>query len=128
MRSSGNNWDDAAVDHTLASSFTFRGSLGQQTSDDSGWRSGASGPLPGEQLAGDRIELADVCQRNDRSQVPTVDGARTWSNSLGQGGRAQHVAVVDAIAAGEHAANDGQRLRPTVGRTRPLTQVNAARR
>lgn len=33
-----NNWDDAAVDHTLAPGFTFRGSLGQQTSGPSGWR------------------------------------------------------------------------------------------
>jgi predicted ester cyclase len=33
-----NNWDDAGVDHTLASSFTFRGSLGQQTTGRNGWR------------------------------------------------------------------------------------------
>jgi SnoaL-like domain len=33
-----NNWDDAAVDYTLAPGFTFRGSLGQQTTGRSGWR------------------------------------------------------------------------------------------
>jgi predicted ester cyclase len=33
-----NKWDDAAVDHTLAPSFTFRGSLGQQMIGRSGWR------------------------------------------------------------------------------------------
>ncbi|GAA1806696.1 ester cyclase [Planosporangium flavigriseum] len=33
-----NNWDDSAVEHTLASDFSFRGSLGQQTTGRSGWR------------------------------------------------------------------------------------------
>jgi predicted ester cyclase len=33
-----NNWDDAAVDDTLAPGFTFRGSLGRQTTGRSGWR------------------------------------------------------------------------------------------
>jgi steroid delta-isomerase-like uncharacterized protein len=33
-----NNWDDAAVDGTLSPGFTFRGSLGQQTSGRQGWR------------------------------------------------------------------------------------------
>ncbi len=36
----------------------------------------ACGPQALEELAGDRVELADVCQRNDRSQVPRVEGAR----------------------------------------------------
>jgi steroid delta-isomerase-like uncharacterized protein len=33
-----NRWDDAAVDHTLAEGFTFRGSLGVQTTGREGWR------------------------------------------------------------------------------------------
>jgi steroid delta-isomerase-like uncharacterized protein len=33
-----NAWDDAAVESTLAEDFTFRGSLGQQTSGRDGWR------------------------------------------------------------------------------------------
>ncbi len=33
-----NAWDDAAVEGALAEGFTFRGSLGQQTSGRDGWR------------------------------------------------------------------------------------------
>jgi predicted ester cyclase len=33
-----NGWDDAAVDRTLAPGFTFRGSLGQETTGRDGWR------------------------------------------------------------------------------------------
>lgn len=33
-----NNWDDAAVEYTLAPRFIFRGSLGEQTTNRSGWR------------------------------------------------------------------------------------------
>jgi predicted ester cyclase len=33
-----NRWNDAAVDDTLSPNFTFRGSLGQETSGRSGWR------------------------------------------------------------------------------------------
>lgn len=33
-----NNWDDQSVDRTLATTFTFRGSLGQETSGRDGWR------------------------------------------------------------------------------------------
>jgi predicted ester cyclase len=33
-----NRWNDAAVDDTLGPDFTFRGSLGQETSGRQGWR------------------------------------------------------------------------------------------
>lgn len=33
-----NQWNDAAVEGTLSPSFTFRGSLGQETSGRQGWR------------------------------------------------------------------------------------------
>jgi predicted ester cyclase len=33
-----NKWDDAAVDDTLSPTFTFRGSLGQETSGRQEWR------------------------------------------------------------------------------------------
>ena len=33
-----NRWNDSAVEDTLSPGFTFRGSLGQQTSDRPGWR------------------------------------------------------------------------------------------
>jgi predicted ester cyclase len=33
-----NRWDDAAVENTLSPGFTFRGSLGQETSGRDGWR------------------------------------------------------------------------------------------
>ena len=33
-----NRWDDSAVDAVLSPGFTFRGSLGQETSDRQGWR------------------------------------------------------------------------------------------
>jgi len=33
-----NRWDDPAVEHTLAEDFTFRGSLGNQTTGREGWR------------------------------------------------------------------------------------------
>ena len=33
-----NRWDDSAVEDTLSPGFTFRGSLGQETSQRQGWR------------------------------------------------------------------------------------------
>jgi predicted ester cyclase len=33
-----NRWDDSAVEETLSPGFTFRGSLGQETSERQGWR------------------------------------------------------------------------------------------
>jgi hypothetical protein len=33
-----NRWNDFAVEDTLSPGFTFRGSLGQETSDRQGWR------------------------------------------------------------------------------------------
>ena len=33
-----NRWNDSAVEDTLSPGFTFRGSLGQETSDRQGWR------------------------------------------------------------------------------------------
>jgi steroid delta-isomerase-like uncharacterized protein len=33
-----NRWDDSAVEYTLAEGFTFRGSLGVQTTGRAGWR------------------------------------------------------------------------------------------
>lgn len=33
-----NSWNDSAVDDTLSPGFTFRGSLGQETSGRDGWR------------------------------------------------------------------------------------------
>ena len=33
-----NRWNDSAVEDTLSPGFTFRGSLGQQTSERQGWR------------------------------------------------------------------------------------------
>ncbi len=33
-----NTWDDSAVDGTLDAAFTFRGSLGQETTGRDGWR------------------------------------------------------------------------------------------
>ena len=65
--------------------------------------------------------------RKLRRKVPRVDGALTVPPQ-GAGGPAgaQHVGVVDAVAAGQRRRHQRQQLVPRVGSTRRISQVNVA--
>ncbi len=58
-------------------------------------------------------------------KVPGVDGALTTQPSAGRPAGAQHVGVVDAVAASQRRRNQGHHLVAGVGSARRVAQVEA---
>ena len=87
--------------------------------------SGPSRPGPGQQLAADPIQLADVAPPEAAQEGPqggwrldyAADGA---SRPAG----AQHVGVVNAVAASQRGCHQGQHLVSRIRTTRRISQVN----
>jgi hypothetical protein len=82
-------------------------------------------PCPGQQLAGDPVELADVAE-GERAQPGPDRGRRhhaVTQHALGRPG-AQQLGVVDAVTAGEHGVDQGEQLASRTGRARPVTQID----
>ena len=90
-------------------------------------RSGTGGPRQGQQLPAHPIQLADVAPPEAAQEGPQ-GGRRLDHAADGASGpaRAQHVGVVDAVAARQRRGHQGQHLVASVGSARGAAQVNVA--
>jgi hypothetical protein len=87
--------------------------------------SGARCPGPGERVFGDPVELADMAEGERAQERPQRTGRHHPVAEHGCGGPgAQHVGVVDAVAAGHQRMHQGQQLAAGPVCTGPLTKVD----
>ena len=77
-------------------------------------RSGAGGPEPPEQPAGDRVQLADVGPLERPQPGPDRRGRPGLVEQLGHRPGPQQRDVVDGVTAGEHRPHHRERLRAAV--------------
>ena len=85
---------------------------------------GPSGPGPGQQLAAHPVQLADMPPPEAAQEGP--QGGRRLDHAAESAGRpasAQHVSVVDAVAAGQSGGHQRHHLVAGVGPARGVAQV-----
>ena len=90
-------------------------------------RAPTGGPGPSQQLPAHPIQLANMTPPEAAQKGP--QGGWRFDHAADGAGRpagAQHVGVVNAVAAGQRRRHQRQQLVPRVGSTRRISQVNVA--
>ena len=89
--------------------------------------SGPSGPGPCQQLPAHPVQLTDVAPAEAAQEC--AQGGRRFDHAAESPGRpagAQHVGVVNAVAAGQRGGHQGNYLVPRIRPPRRISQVNVA--
>ena len=88
-------------------------------------RTGSGGPGPPQQLAGHLVELAGVAPA-ERTQERAERRGREHPVAQHRHGvtRAQHVGVVDGVAAGQRRVDEGHRLVADIGASGRITEID----
>ncbi len=88
-------------------------------------RTGSGGPGPPQELAGHLVELAGVAPAEGTQERAERRGGEHRVAQHRRGGtRAQHIGVIDAVAAGQRRVDEGHRLVADIGASRCIAEID----